>query len=154
MDTIRLKPATARDAELLLEWRNDPDTVNSSHETGKVQREEHRSWLSRIIGTADRHLLVAEEKGSPVGTVRADFSNGVYELSWTVAPDYRGRGLGKQMIAMVARQITAPIRAEVKSNNVASVRIAEHAGMVFEREVNGVLHFTRPAQKQQTRKGE
>ena len=151
MDTIRLRPATARDAELLLEWRNDPDTVNSSHQTRKIQREEHRSWLSRIIDTADRHLLVAEEKGSPVGTVRADLSGGVYELSWTVSPDARGRGVGKCIVALTAAQILEPIRAKIKSDNIASVRIAEHAGMVFEREVNGVLHFTRPTQKQQTR---
>ena len=71
-----------------------------------------------------------------------------HELSWTVAPDARGRGVGKRMVALAASQILAPIRAEVKSDNISSVRIAEHAGMVFEREVNGILHFSRPAQKQ------
>ena len=40
--------------------------------------------------------------GVPVGTVRADHSKGVYELSWTVAPAARGQGVAKEMVAMAA----------------------------------------------------
>jgi len=144
---MRLRPATAADAELLLEWRNDPDTRKSSIETEKVKKAEHVSWLSSVLDSRDRQLLIAEEKGVPVGTVRADLSDGVYQLSWTVAPDARGRGLGKQMVAMVARRITAPIRAQVKSDNISSVLIAEYAGMEFNQELDGLLYFSRPAQK-------
>lgn len=148
MDTIRLRPAIADDADLLLKLRNDPDTRRSSFETGEVQKKEHISWLTRVLAAEDRQLLVAEENGVLVGTVRADLSGGVYELSWTVSPDARGRGVGKCIVALTAAQILEPILAKIKSDNISSVRIAEHAGMAFEREVNGVLHYSRPAQKQ------
>ena len=144
---MRLRPATAADAELLLEWRNDPDTRKSSIETEKVKKVEHISWLSSVLDSRDRQLLIAEEKGGAVGTIRADLSDGVYQLSWTVAPDARGRGLGKQMVAMVARRITAPIGAQVKSDNTSSVLIAEYACMEFNQELDGLLYFSRPAQK-------
>ena len=148
MSTIRLRPATADDAALLLNWRNDPSTRSSSFETGEVQKREHISWLTSVLADKDRQLLIAEENGVPVGTVRADLCDGVYELSWTVAPDARGRGVGKRIIMLVASQISEPIRAKVKSDNIASVRIAKHAGMVFEREVTGILYYTRIARKQ------
>lgn len=144
---MRFRPATTNDVELLLEWRNDPDTRKFSIRTDKVKRVEHVSWLGSVIDSADRQLLIAEEQGIPVGTVRTDLSDGIYQLSWTVAPDARGRGLGKEMVAMIAQKITAPIRAQIRSDNISSVVIAEYAGMEFEKELDGFLHFSRPAQK-------
>ncbi|OQB75894.1 MAG: hypothetical protein BWX92_02310 [Deltaproteobacteria bacterium ADurb.Bin135] len=144
-EAIRLRPATMKDADILLEWRNDPETRKASHNTAEVQRNDHISWLSRTLGNPDRRLYVAEENGDPVGTVRADFSDGVWELSWTVSPRARGRGVAKRMVAVLANEISDPIRAEVKTGNISSARIAEHAGMVFERETDGVLHYMRAA---------
>jgi RimJ/RimL family protein N-acetyltransferase len=144
-ETIILRSATIQDADLLLEWRNDPETRKASHNTAKVQRDEHISWLSRTLNNPNRRLFVAEEDGVPVGTVRADLSEGVWELSWTVAPNARRRGVAKRMVALLAYQISDPIRAEVKAGNLASARIAEHAGMKFDREANGVLHYVRAA---------
>jgi len=146
-ESITLRPATIQDADLLLEWRNDPKTRKASHNTAEVERDEHVSWLSRTLNNPNRRLLVAEENATPVGTVRADFSEAVWELSWTVAPNARGRGVANQMVVLLASQIYEPIRAEVKAGNIASLRTAEHAGMEFDRETDGVLHYKRPPLK-------
>jgi RimJ/RimL family protein N-acetyltransferase len=145
VETIQLRPATAQDGKLLLEWRNNSDTRGASHDTREVLEEAHLSWLRATLHNANRQLLIAEEDGVPVGTVRSDFADGVHELSWTVAPDSRGRGVGRRMVTLAASQVSTPIRAEVKSDNLSSVRIAERAGMVLEREANGILHFSRAA---------
>jgi len=142
-ETITLRPATIKDADMLLNWRNDPETRKASHSRSEVPNKEHLDWLSKAIGNANRRLLIAEENGNPVGTVRADFSQGAWELSWTVAPNARGQGVAKRMVTLFASEISEPIRAEVKIGNIASVRIAEHAGMAFDREVEGILHYTR-----------
>ncbi|MBW6487331.1 MAG: GNAT family N-acetyltransferase [Syntrophobacterales bacterium] len=68
-------------------------------------------------------------------------------MSWTVAPNARGRGVAKRVVALLAQEISEPIRAEVKVDNIASARIAEHAGMAFNREVEGVIHYSREALK-------
>lgn len=77
------------------------------------------------------------------GFCRADHSDGVAELSWTVAPERRGKGVGSRMVSLAASQIDGPIRAEVKAGNEASRKIAEAAGMTLEREDGGVLYFAR-----------
>ncbi len=146
-DAIRLRPATIQDADLLLEWRNDPKTRNASHNTGEVQREDHISWLTKTLNDASRSLFVVEENGVLIGTVRADVSDGVHELSWTVAPNARGRSVAKRMVALLASRISEPIRAEVKPGNTVSTRVAEHAGMQFDRETDGVLYYKRAALK-------
>ncbi len=144
-EEISLRAAAMDDADMLLEWRNDPGARKASHNTAEVQRIEHISWLSQTLSNPNRRLYVAEEYGVPVGTIRADFADGVWELSWTVSPKARGRGVAKHMVAEMANQISEPIRAEVKIGNIASARIAEYAGMEFERETGGVLHYKRAA---------
>jgi RimJ/RimL family protein N-acetyltransferase len=141
---LSLRPATLEDAELLLKWRNDMTTRMASHTVDEVKLEKHIEWLKTTLQNKNRQLYVAEEKGTFVGTVRADFENGVHELSWTVAPEARGQGVGKRMVALLANRIKEPIRAEVKKGNDASSRIAECSGMKFMQEdSNGVLHYQR-----------
>lgn len=138
---MRLRPATLDDAPLLLAWRNDPDTRANSHNTAKVTLAEHRAWLEATLANPARTLWIAED-GGPVGTVRCDHGE-VSELSWTVAPEARGKGVGRRMVALAVAEVGGRIRAEVKTGNHASARIAESAGMVLERRVSGVLHYVR-----------
>ena len=140
---VTLRPATMDDANMLLEWRNDPETRDASHSMAIIQKGDHLSWLARTLNDPDRRLYIAEANGDPVGTVRADYKDDAWELSWTVSPHARGRGLAKQMVAVVANQIPGTIRAEVKKGNIASVRIAEYVGMEFEREEDGVCYYKR-----------
>lgn len=142
-DTLTLRPAALEDADRLLEWRNDPDTRSASHRSAPVLRDEHLAWLATTLADPDRRLYIAEEDGVPVGSVRADLRGGCFELSWTMAPSARGRGVAKRVVALLASRIAEPIWAEVKAGNLASARIAEHAGMRLDREVDGVLHYHR-----------
>ncbi len=128
----------------MLKWRNELATRISSHNSDEVKLEKHIQWLKATLQNPNRHLHVAEEKGIPVGTVRADYENGIYELSWTVAPEARGRGIGKRMVNLLANKVKEPIRAEVKKGNEASSEIAKFIGMKFVKEdCNSVLHYQR-----------
>ncbi len=140
-----LRPVTMKDVDILLEWRNDKATREASHNTSLVAKEDHIAWLEKSLKNTNRRLFIAEENDCPVGTARADFDDGVWELSWTVAPKSRGRGVAKRMVFMLAQQFVEPIRAEVKKDNKSSARIAEYVGMVLSREVDGVLHYSRDA---------
>ncbi len=52
------------------------------------------------------------------------------------------------MVSRLAKEKPGSIRAEIKVGNIASIRIAEEAGMVFEREEQGILHYRRNAAAQ------
>ncbi|HEY69740.1 MAG TPA: GNAT family N-acetyltransferase [Anaerolineae bacterium] len=131
------------DSELLLVWRNDPAVRRASHDQSEIELHAHQMWLRESLENPNRKIFIAEMGDVPVGTVRSDFQDGTYELSWTVAPEAREQGIGKLMVSMLAAQIEEPIRAEVRIGNVASVRIAEHVGMALERIEDGILYFRR-----------
>jgi RimJ/RimL family protein N-acetyltransferase len=127
---LTLRAAAAADARLLFEWRNDPLTRSNSLETGLVPWEEHLRWLTASLARSDRRLLVAELEGVPVGTVRFDQHADACEVSWTVAPAQRGRGLGKAIVAAaIAAAGPGVLVARIKHENAASQRIAEACGL-------------------------
>ncbi len=142
---MTLRIATSDDSGLLLAWRNDPITRIASHSGEAISVSMHKTWLESTLSNPDRQLYIAEENGASVGTVRADYCNGEHEISWTVAAESRGRGIAKRMVRLLADHISGPLRAEVKSDNLASARVAEFVGMLFEFECDGIKHYVRPA---------
>ena len=95
-ETVRLRPATLEDAERLFQWRNDSLTRAQSLQQQPVEWQAHLQWLQASLQNPDRQLYIAEsaalagqEQSLILGTVRADRTDGEYELSWTVAPEQR-----------------------------------------------------------------
>lgn len=122
---LTLRPATLADAERLFAWRNDPATRAASVHDGEVAWEEHLAWLNSSLASLARDLLIAEEDGEPVGTVRIDRTDET-EVSWTVAPGHRGKGYGAAMVRLACPD--EPSIAHIKADNAASRKIAVAAG--------------------------
>ena len=140
---IVLRRAVVTDAEKLYRWRTDPVTRAASRNTATIEFEGHYAWLANSLADPNRQIYVAEYRGEPIGTVRADKVDSGWQLSWTVAPESRGRGFGIRMVRLLAASIRGSIEAVIKPGNAASIRIAEAAGMRFDKEEDGVLRFFR-----------
>jgi RimJ/RimL family protein N-acetyltransferase len=125
----RFREARLGDAEQLFQWRSDPLTRAASHNSTEFRWDEHLKWLEATFSSPDRRLLIAEDDSGPVGTVRLDREAGVWLMSWTVAPERRGTGVGSEIVASIVDRMLEPLRAEIKIDNVASRRIAEKAGL-------------------------
>jgi len=138
---MRFRKAAKEDSDNLFNWRNDPETRANSLNTAEVLREEHEAWLSRTLKNPNRILFIAEEKGEAVGTMRADRleDEDGYELSWTVAPEHRGKGIGKKMLFQAIKEVDSSVlKAKIKKENLASIKMAEAAGFLYDGEKNGV----------------
>lgn len=134
---MTLRKATIEDAKMLLEWRSDHLTREQSIQTGGIKFEDHLKWLEKTLTNPDRELLVAFEADSPVGTCRIDkeSTNGqsIFELSWTIAPEARGKGMGKKMLGELInlpRLKGQKLKAVIRPDNIASIKMAEYFGFV------------------------
>jgi RimJ/RimL family protein N-acetyltransferase len=123
---MKLRPASMADARRLFEWRNDPITREMSIAQDEVEWSSHVQWLARRLERDEPELFIAEVEGRPVGTVR--FDNG--EVSFTVAPEERGKGVATAMLKL-AHAMRGPCVAKIKATNIASLRAAENAGHVI-----------------------
>lgn len=136
---ISLRRAIPHDSEMLWEWRNDYETRMNSVNTDLVGWPEHIMWFSKSLAMLDRKIFIAENNKEPVGTVRFDYYNDSVELSWTIAPEHRGKGYGAAMLkAAIAKEPTKDIYATIKPENHASAKIAKASGFVFTKMENGL----------------
>jgi RimJ/RimL family protein N-acetyltransferase len=128
------RDATEADAEQLLAWRNDPRTRSASRTSDVIALEDHVRWLRGVLVSPDRLLLVVESDGEAVGTVRFDREQaGEWEVSITLAPASRGRGLARAVLTegervLAERHGVQAILAAVHEDNAASAALFERAG--------------------------
>jgi RimJ/RimL family protein N-acetyltransferase len=132
---LTLRPATEGDEELLLEWRNEPETRRQSLQQAPVSPEQHARWFrDRLARPSECRIYVAELDGVPIGQARVDLSgDGAGEISVAVAAGSRGRHLGRSLIAKGTARAAADlgalsVTAVVKQANIASLRAFEAAG--------------------------
>ena len=128
---IFLRSVISQDAPMLLRWRNDPETRRNSINTGEVTPEEHALWMNRVLVEDVYKAYVASADDIPVGVVRLefDFKEKTCDLSFTVAPERRGRGYGSAMVAHALHGLgDVCVTAEVKMFNQASRRIFDKLG--------------------------
>lgn len=132
---LNVRLATIEDAELILRWRNDPETRGNSRHRDEISLETHREWLKALLSREDRVLLVATDHHGNIGTVRWDqIAEGEWEVSITVAPERRGQGLARPLLlagelALLHRRedVRASI-AGVHKDNGPSLRLFRASG--------------------------
>jgi len=135
------RSATMDDADMLMRWRNDKLTVAQFRSNRAVSLIEHEKWLRDRLGRGDPTFIALEDNLSgrvaaedEVGTVHMDpmehKENG-FEVSVTVAPEARGRGLGGKILKMVCDDFPeATLYTEIKFDNKASEKSFGAAGFV------------------------
>ncbi len=131
MPEITLRPAAPYDSQRIFQWRNDERTRAFSINTNFISQETHDSWYSNIIAFKPERIFIAEQQNVLVGSIRRDFKDDGIYLSWTVNPEYRGRGIGEAMLYEFIKAHPDNYKALIKENNNASIHIAEKCG--FER---------------------
>lgn len=129
--SLSLRDAGDEDRELAWLWRNDPVTRRFSQQPAPIGWPDHVRWWEEVRADPDRHLLVAEQEGAPVGLLRFDREPAdvpVYTVSINLRPDARGGGIGRFALAAGLAEIErreGPVRfaAHIRVDNPASDRI-------------------------------
>ncbi|MFC1595727.1 GNAT family N-acetyltransferase [Candidatus Margulisiibacteriota bacterium] len=129
MRGVGLRKALPEDSADILEWRNDPLTIENSFNAQPVSSEDHQQWFSSALNNADKLLLIGVSGSEKTGVVRFDkLEDGVYEISINVAPGSRGKGLGVIMLKQAGAWVKGRVVARIKKGNVPSIKTFEKAG--------------------------
>lgn len=128
---IFLRSAVEVDVDRLFDWKNDPETRRNSINSKEVSRDEHAAWFDNMLRTSGHLLLIADDNDVSVGVVRIDWDDKheACDLSFTVAPEHRGKGYGLAIAESAIKDMgEVRVSAEVKITNIASRRILETLG--------------------------
>lgn len=132
---LHFRPVNADDKDLVLTWANDPGTRQHAFNAATISSTDHEKWFAKRLCNPDVVFFVAETRHDiPVGQVRFERLNAqTSEISYLLAPHFRGCGLGKPMLAGAVAQFRATnpgieVMGQVKFTNDASLRIFRSLG--------------------------
>jgi len=144
---VKLRPAELSDGARLLEWRNEPTTRAVSLTSEQVSAEDHRTWLASKLADSRCALFIILADADPIGQVRLDRREGeLAEVSIGLAPEARGRGVGREALRLAAAEagdrlgvkvLTARIRVE----NEPSLRSFAAAGFAEVRRQGDIVEL-------------
>ncbi|MCR5279451.1 MAG: GNAT family N-acetyltransferase [Lachnospiraceae bacterium] len=129
MTEISLRSVTEADRKLLFDWANDREVRKNSFSTQEITWEEHCAWFARIMSDENVLQYVMEEEGKAAGQIRFAIKDDTAEISYSIAGEYRGRGLAKRMVklgmekAVSERPKITEFTARVKPENVISSKV-------------------------------
>jgi RimJ/RimL family protein N-acetyltransferase len=129
---LRMRPARLDDEARLLEWANDPITRRNAFSPSPIPAQTHRDWLHRRLQDPERcRVYVAETgEGIPMAQVRFEQWGNAWEVHYSLAPGFRGRGIGRPVLEAALTTARAELGGitvfgRVKRGNRASQRIFE-----------------------------
>jgi UDP-2,4-diacetamido-2,4,6-trideoxy-beta-L-altropyranose hydrolase len=133
-EDIEMRVASMDDARNLFEWRNDPLVRAASRSKDLIDWETHEGWLTSVLNSSNRILLIGELAGAAVGVVRFDVRGEEAEISIYLVTGRHPARQGGSLLRSAERWLTANrpsirlIRAEVLSGNTRSERLFLGAG--------------------------
>ena len=148
---VRLRPLALEDIEALVAGHDDDPY--SLAPAGDAARERLRKQIERRPTLEDGGFVsfAIEADGRLVGDIQARapkhaFPPGVCEIGITLFADVRGRGIGRDAIALFAEQLFAEgwerVQASTAVDNVPMRRVLERLGW----ELEGVLRSYSPGE--------
>lgn len=126
---LSLRQATAEDAITIFEWQISPGTRAYARDPTPPTLAEHVDWFSKKLASPDTRCWVAVRNERACGFVRLDRHDDEWEVSIVTAPQMRGQGFGKAMLAALESVCRGErLVAEVLPGNEASHALFRAAG--------------------------
>ena len=137
---LELAQCIETDAQLIMAWRNDPDTLKASfNQAPKQWPGFYSEYLQDYFSTAYLPPLFATYQGNRVAFLRfrtmqdpEKIGRLGSDISINISPEYRGKGFAasilKAAITFARSQGYDDLFAEIKPENKASVKAFEKAG--------------------------
>jgi UDP-2,4-diacetamido-2,4,6-trideoxy-beta-L-altropyranose hydrolase len=142
---LQARHARLADEALFLEWANDPTTRRNAFSPEPISAATHRSWFRDHMRNLEGcHLYIVETTdGVPLGQVRFERSGQAWEVHYSLAPIFRGRGLGRPLLDMAMQKLRAAdmrgavIFGQVTAGNQPSRKVFEALGFETQPDVRG-----------------
>lgn len=132
---LELRDAHDDDAGLFWLWANSPEVRQQSVSQDPIDWRDHLAWFTARLADRSTWMFMLEADALPVGQIRFDVNDRVAVVDYSLDACVRGRGWGKALVELGIARLVArsgdhieEIRADVKPQNAASVRVFEGAG--------------------------
>ena len=140
---LLLRDASICDAKLFFDWANDPLVRKNAFNSELIVWEKHLNWfMDKLESTCTQLYILTDSCNSSIGQIRIDLIDGIWEIDYSIDPQYRGRGYGKKIIELLLHKISSNsiLKGIVKNTNIASLKVFKDLG--FESKIDPIQDIT------------
>lgn len=135
---VFFRPAKSSDVDILYKWANNRKVRENSFNPAQIEYKKHSIWFEKSLASKDILIYIQMYNNQPSGVARLNIDEtGCAVISFTVSDQYRGIGLGREIIRLLEIEVCNieginRLIAYVKPENVSSRRIFEKQGYCVE----------------------
>ena len=124
----------ACDINDLFNWRNHSDVRKNSFNSDLISWDEHEKWFKSKLQDTESVIYIAYYEKTKVGSIRFEDKGDAIKVSIMLNPDFLGKGFGALVIKLGTERFIKeknpykPIHAEIKRDNIASLKAFQKAG--------------------------
>ncbi|MCE3278362.1 MAG: glycosyltransferase [Bacteroidetes bacterium] len=131
---ISIRKAAISDLQIYFKWANDPEVRHNSINTSQISLEGHNKWFKLKLKNKTSILYVIEKSGIAIGQVRLDKDKNGWEIDYSIAKQFRGKGFGeiilRNAILQFRKKHMDKIIGKVKQSNVPSCKVFDNLNFV------------------------
>lgn len=102
---LTLRRAAFSDLEITYQWATSRAVRAFSFSTHEISAEEHQQWFSSRLKDNNCLFFIAISDGKPAGSIRFDIRDQEALISYLVAPEFQGQGLGQVILRLGLREL-------------------------------------------------
>lgn len=151
-EKYNVKKAEKKDCKIIWKIRNHPSVRQNSSNLKAFSFDEHKNWFSnKYFKNKNNFCYVLKNVNYTIGYCRFDYDNKqkTYVISIAINPKNHGKGLGNYLLSQSVDKLKAKLKkkadirlmAEVKKNNISSIKLFERNGFEKNREDKNNYYF-------------
>ena len=142
---LKLRKVLIRDSKLLYDWVNDENVRRYSLNDHKISWEEHISWFHNKINDDKTNIYILEKLNKPIGQIRVESIQSIFEISFSISNGYRGQGFGNYLIAKILEiNPKGNFKARVKPQNKISKNLFEKFNFRVGNKTKNIITYIYP----------
>lgn len=137
-DKVVISPITEADVKSVFNLSNQPSVRKNSFNEEVIDFNNHKKWFSNKLEDKNVIMLKAEYQQKFAGQARLEIDQESALVGVSVDQEFRGKGIGldllRAIITAAKKRDIKKIDAFIKPENVASCKLFEKAGFVYNQE--------------------
>lgn len=146
-EDILFRLAVPDDAKFFYDIRNEESVRKFSMNTEFIEYSQHEKWFTESLKNKKSVMLVAMSRDSKrIGYSRFNLGDGIALISIGLSKEFRGKGYGTRVIKESCDLLldnfgVSRIAAQIKKDNLISIKAFEKAGFAKIKECKGIIDF-------------
>lgn len=143
---IQFRKVVANDAKETFTWATNKAIRAFSFSQHEITWEEHHAWFTKKLMDANCVYYIAEKNGENLGSIRFDIHNNEALISFLVAPNHQGKGLGRILLSngikyLIEEKKVKKIIGYVMQSNLPSIHAFKRLGFSSKVESDRILFY-------------